>query len=264
MRIFAGVFFCLTLFGCASQVKVEPVLLGDQERIFRDGVPAVISKKGLVVLVAPVAIVRDGEEQPKFVVSVANTTQANFELDTTNFSALVDGKPLKIYTHAEIESDIKSKQAWAAVAVALGGAMQAASAQQAASNRYTTGTYNSTTQGNFNTYGKSNLYGNYNANTVGTYSGWTYDPAAGQAAANAVNAQTSSQLNALQQQGQAALNVAASSMLKITTVAPGTSYGGQIVLATFDVPDSGVNLDLSVLVAGEEHRFRFVNQRLKK
>lgn len=264
MRILAIIFLCLSLFGCASQVRVDPLLSTDQERIFRDGVPAVISKKGLVVLVAPAAVIRESKDQPKFVVSVANTTQASFDLDTTNFIALLDGKPLKVFTHAEIERDIKSKQAWSAVAVAMSGAMQAASAQQAASNSYTSGTYRSNTQGNFNSYGRSNIYGSYNASTNGTYSGWTYNPAAGQAAANAVNAQTNSQLNMLQQQGQAALNEAARNMLKITTVAPGTSYGGQIVLASFEVPESGVNLELTVVVAGEEHKFQFINQLLKK
>lgn len=264
MRIFAAIFLCLALFGCASQVRVDPVVSNDQERIYRDGVPAVISKKGLVVMAAPAVVVRESKDQPKFVVSVANTTNSNFDLDTTNFKVAVDGKPLKVFTHAEVESDIKSKQAWSAFAVALGGAMQAASAQQAASNSYSTGTYQSKTQGNFNAYGRSNIYGNYNSSTSGTYSGWTYNPAAGQAAANAVNAQTNSQLSMLQQQGQAALNEAARSMLKITTVAPGTSYGGQIVLATFDVPESGANLELTVSVAGEEHIFQFVNQRFKK
>ena len=250
--------------GCASQIKVDPVLLGNQERIYRDGVPAVISRKGLVVMAAPVKVIRDGKEQPKFIVSVANTSQSQFDVDTSNFAASVDGLPLKIFTHDEVADSIKSKQAWAAFAVALGGAMQAASAQQQASRSSNSGSYNSNTSGNFNTYGSSNLSGNYNANTAGTYTGWTYNPAAGQAAANAVNARTDSQMASLQQQGQAALDEAQKSILKQTTVSPGSSHGGQIVLATFDVPDAGSTLDLKVSVSGEEHLFRFTNQKYKK
>lgn len=250
--------------GCASQIRVDPVLLGDQERIYRDGVPAVISRKGLIVIAAPVKVIRDGEEQPKFIVSVANTSQSRFDVDTSNFAASVDGKPVKIFTHDEIADSIKSKQAWAAFAVALGGAMQAASAHQQASTSYNSGSYNSNTNGNFNTYGSSNLSGNYNAYTSGTYTGWTYNPAAGQAAANAVNVRTDAQMTSLQQQGQAALDEAQKSILKQTTVSPGSSHGGQIVLATFDVPDGGSTLDLQVSVAGEEHLFRFSNQKYKK
>ena len=259
-----AILFAALIAGCASPIKVAPVLLANQEQIYRDGVPAVISRKGLVVMAAPVAVIREGKEQPKFIVSVANTSQSRFDIDTSNFSASVDGQTIKIFTHDEVVSDIKSKQAWAAFAVAMGGALQAASAQRQASNSYNSGTYNSNTSGNFNTYGSSNLYGNYNATTVGTYSGWTYNPAAGQAAANAVNARTDSQLESLQQQGQAALGEASKNMLKQTTVAPGTSHGGQIVLASFDVPESGRTLELRVSVAGEEHLFKFTNQRYKK
>ena len=253
------------LAGCATEVRVDPVVLDNQEQIYRDGVPAIISRKGLVVMAAPVTVVREGKDKPKFIVSVANTSQTKFDLDTANFSASVDGKDLKVYTHQEVASDIKSKQAWAAFAVAMGGAMQAASAQRAASTAYNSGNYNTSTQGSFNAYGSnSNTFGNYNSNTNGTYSGWTYNPAAGQAAASAVNVQTNSNIASLQQQGKAALDEASQTMLKMTTVTPGSSHGGQIVLATFDVPETGAMLDLKVLVSGEEHLFRFKNQRYKK
>lgn len=264
MKTISVILLSVFLFGCASQVRVESVLLENQERIYRDGVPAVISKKGLIVMAAPVSILRQGKDKPKFIVSVANTSQSRFDLDTSNFSANVDGVPIKIFTHQEVADDIKSQQAWRAFAVAMGGAMQAASAQRQASSSYNSGTYNSNTNGNFNTYGSSSLYGNYNANTTGTYSGWTYNPAAGQAAANAVNARTTSQMASLESEGQAALNEAQKTILKQTTVMPGNSHGGQIVLASFDVPESGATLDIKVLVAGETHLFRFTNQRYKE
>lgn len=264
MRTIFVILVSLFLFGCASQVRVDPVLLANQERIYRDGIPAVISKKGLVVMAAPAAVLRKGKDRPKFIVSVANTSQSQFDIDTSNITASLDGMPIKIFTHQEVADGIKSEQAWRAFAVALGGAMQAASAQRQASSSYNSGSYNSNTNGNFNTYGSSNLSGNYNANTTGTYSGWTYNPAAGRAAATAVNARTDSQMESLQAQGEAALDEAQKSMLKQTTVMPGSSHGGQIVLASFDVPESGATLDIKVTVAGEDHLFRFTNQRYKK
>jgi predicted MPP superfamily phosphohydrolase len=231
----------LLLASCASQIKVDPVLLENQERIYRDGVPAVISRKGLVVVAAPVKVIREGKEQPKFIVSVANTSSSQFDIDTSNVVASVDGLPLKVFTHEEVADDIKSQQAWAAFAVAFSGGMEAASARQQASTSY-----------------------NYNANSTGTYTGWTYNAAAGQAAADAVNSRTNSQLALLQHEGQAALDDAQRDILKRTTVLPGTSHGGQIFLATFEVPESGSTLDLKVSVAGEDHQFRFTNQRYKK
>ena len=253
------------LAGCATPIRTDPVVSGDQERIYRDGLPALVSRKQLVVLVSPVTVVREGKERLRLIVSVANTSNASFDLDTSNFSAVVDGRPLKVFTHEEIAQEIKTRQAWATFAVALGGAMQAASAQQQASYASTSGTYNSNTTGNFNAYGtRSNVHGNYNAATTGTYSGWTYNPAAGQAAAAAVNAKTDANMANLHAQGQRALNEAARMMLKQTTVFPQSSHGGQIVLGEFEVPEAGSTLELTAKVRGETHIFQLTQQRQEK
>lgn len=253
------------LAGCATSIRTDPVVADGQERIYRDGLPALVSRKQFVVLVSPATVIREGKERLRLIVSVANTSTSAFDLDTSSFSAVVDGRPLKVFTHDEIAQEIKTRQAWAAFAVALGGAMQAASAQQQASYASTSGRYNSNTTGNFNTYGTtSNVYGSYNATTTGTYSGWTYNPAAGQAAAAAVNARTDANMARLEAQGQGALNEAARTMLKQTTVFPQTSHGGQIVLGEFEVPETGTTLELTARVQGEIHTFRFNQQRQKK
>lgn len=253
------------LAGCATPIRTDPVVLDGQERIYRDGLPALVSRKQFVVLVSPATVIREGKERLRLIVSVANTSTSALDIGTSNFSAAVDGRPLKVFTHDEIAQEVKTRQAWAAFAVALGGAMQAVSAQQQASYASTSGTYNSNTTGNFNAYGtRSNVYGNYNATTTGTYSGWTYNPAAGQAAAAAVNAKTDVDMARLQAQGQDALNEAARTMLKQTTVFPQSSHGGQIVLGEFEVPEAGTTLELTARVQGEIHIFQFTQQRQRK
>jgi hypothetical protein len=252
------------LVGCATPIRTDPVITDGQERIFRDGLPALVSRKQYIVLVSPTTTVREGKERLRLIVSVANTSTTSFDLDTSNFSAMVDGRPLKIFTHDEIAQEIRTRQARAAFAVALGGAMQAASAQQQASYASTSGTYNSNTTGNFNAYGnRSNVYGNYNATTSGTYSGWAYNPAAGQAAAAAINAKTDADMARLQANGQGALNEAARTMLKQTTVFPQSNYGGQIMLGEFEVPETGSTLELIAKVQDEMHTFQFTQQRQK-
>ncbi len=253
------------LVGCATPIRTDPIVSDGQERIYRDGLPALVSRKQFVVLISPATVVREGKDRLSLIVSVANTSNASFDLDTSNFTAVVDGRPLTVFTHEQIAQEIKTKQAWAAFAVALGGAMQAASAQQQASYASTSGTYNANTTGNFNAYGaRSSAYGNYSAATAGTYSGWTYNPAAGQAAAAAVNAKTDKDMAILQAQGRNALNEAARTMLKQTTVFPSTSHGGQIVLGEFEVPETGSNLQLTANVMGEKHVFQFTQQRQRK
>ena len=261
----AALAIVVLLAGCSTPIRTEPVISDGQERIYRDGLPALVSRKQFVVLVSPATVVREGKERLRLIVSVANTSTTSFDVDTSNFSAVVDGRPLKVLTHEEIAQEIKTRQAWAAFAVALGGAMQAASAQQQASYASTSGTYSSNTTGNFNAYGtRSSVYGNYNATTTGTYSGWTYNPAAGQAAAAAVNAKTDADMARLQVQGQGALNEAARTMLKQTTVFPQSSHGGQIVLGEFEVPEAGTTLELTAKVQGEIHTFQFTQQRQRK
>jgi hypothetical protein len=249
------------LAGCASPIRTEPTTLAGQTQIYRDGVPSTISKKRYVVMASPSNTVREGKERMRVVVSVANTSSDPIDISTANFLASVDGKPLKILTYEEIAQEIKSKQAWAAFAVALGGAMQAAAAQQQASYSSTYGTYNTRTSGTVNTYGaRTNNFSNFNANTSGTYTNWTYDPAAGQAAANAINANTAANMSALRVQGEAALRLAADNLLKRTTVSPNSSYGGQLVVGDFDVPVTGATLELVARIDGETHTFQFQQQ----
>ena len=261
----AFLFIAALTAGCAAPIKTDAVAASGQQRIFRDGIPSLISSKQSVVLVSPSTVVREGKDRLRLVVSVVNTSTASFDVNTTDFSATVDGRQLKILTHDEIVQEIKTKQAWAAFGMALAGGMQAASAQQQASYARTTGTYNSNTSGTVNAYGTrgSSAYGNYNSNTSGTYSGWTYDPAAGQVAAASVNAQTSANMASLQENGRSALNEAARTVLKQTTVFPQNSHGGQLVLAEFEVPEIGSLLELTAKIQGEVHQFQFIQRRQK-
>lgn len=254
----------IALIGCATPIRTDPIASNGQQRIYRDGLPALVSRKEFVVIVSPQTTARKSNERIRLIASVANTSDSPIDLDTSNFSATVDGRPLKVFTHDEIAQEIKTQQAWAAFATALGGAMQAASAQQQASYSSSYGSYNANTTGNFNTYGRYNTYGNYNSTTTGTYSGWTYNPAAGQAAAAAVNAKTEADMARLQAQGQNALNEAARTMLKQTTIFPNTSYGGQLVLGMFEIPEHGTTLELTVKIKDETHIFKFSQQRIKQ
>ncbi|MBB3121807.1 hypothetical protein [Pseudoduganella violacea] len=256
---------CAVLAGCASPIRTEPTLLAGQGQIYRDGIPSAISKKTFIVMASPSNSVREGKDRMRVIVSVVNTSPNPIDVSISNFSVLVDGRLEKIFTFEEIAQEIKTEQAWAAFAVALGGAMQASAAQQQASYKSTYGTYNTNTTGSLNTYGtRNNSFANFNANTVGTYSGWIYDPAAGQAAASSVHAQTTANLSNLQTQGEAALKIAAQTVLQRTTVFPNNSHGGQLVIGKFEVPDTGIIVDILANIEGETHTFRFTQLPARK
>jgi hypothetical protein len=236
------------LCGCATTIRVESIASDGQEQIYRNGVAALVSKKNVVVAVSPAEPTRRSNQNPRFVVSMLNTSPVPIDLDSTNVAATSDGKAVHVYTYEEVVADIQRRQAIAAALTAVGGALQAASAAQAASSRSYNGTY-TVTSSNYNTYGS------------GTYSGSVYDPAAGQAAAAAVNAQTNANMAAIRANGEAALSDAAQTLLKRQTVFPQSNFGGVVMLGAIDVPDAGDLLLIRVTIGGDEHTFAFRQRR---
>jgi hypothetical protein len=234
------------LSGCASTVKISALPGNDTEQIFRAGIPSLMSKKKHVVMISPEAMTRPNSSRPTFILSVTNLTDKSIEVDTTSVTASLDGKSLKVFTFDEVQAEIKRRQAISAALVAFGGALQASAAQQQAS---------------YSQYG-----GQYNTGAYsGTYQGWSYNPAAGQAAANAVNMQTQQNLSSIRQSGESALREAASNLLQRTTLLPGKSYGGKVVFANVSVEkEGGRELIIDVDLRDEVHSFRFLESVLPK
>lgn len=243
--IFVG-FIVTVLSGCASTVQISTLPDKNTEQIFRSGVPSLMSKKKHTVMISPEATTRQNNTRPSFILSVTNQGGQAFELDTTSVTANLDGSALRVFTFAEIQAEIKRQQAVSAVLVALGGAMQASAAQQQASYSQHGGRYGSGSQS-------------------GTYSGWSYNPAAGQAAANAVNVQTQQTLASIRQQGENALNAAATTLLQRTTILPGTSHGGKVLLTNVKVEKlKGREIVIDVDLQDEVHSFRFYESILAR
>lgn len=258
-KIMAAAVFVTLLPGCASLVRVEGVKSPGQQVVYKDGTQVVLSQKSTVVAVQPLNNTWNSNEHPRFVVSVTNRTPSPLDIDVTSVSANYRGENVKIYTYEEVTAEIKRKQSLRAFAVALGGAMRAYGASQAASTSYVSGSYSGNTYGSVNAYGSGGLaYGNYSANSYGTYSARVYDPAAGQAAATAVQAETNQQMESVRADAEAALGDARRSMMKRQTVMPGESYGGVVVLGEISAPEAhGDDLVLSVSFGGDEDKFKF-------
>jgi len=249
-KTIAAICLAVLLGGCVSTLTLQPTVLDGQQRIYQQGIESVISTKKVVVAIRPSSSTFKSQARPTVIISVFNRTDEPFDLSTEDIEAFADGHPLKVFTYEELTAEIKSRQAWAAVAAALNGAAQSMNAANAG-YRYQSGTFNGSVYG-------SNGYSAYGS---GSYSGYTYDPAAAQQAQAAANAQTQANLETINNETENALRGLSSTILRRTTVLPRTWAGGYVTLAKMP-PDQPHEIRIVVHAAGEQHEFLLRQVRL--
>jgi hypothetical protein len=173
-----------------------------------------------------------------FGVAVFNKGKAANNFGVENLAlANADNVPIKIFTASELIHKEKVKAAWQAVAVALGGA---AAAYSANANAY------STTNGYVSTpYGTA------------TYYSRTYNPAVAYAGTAAATAATGYGLISVKNSLDRAISDLRGHILQTTTIDPGGSYGGEVVADGLPKGRLPQDVILSVHWNGEEYPFRY-------
>jgi hypothetical protein len=220
--------------------------------MYKDGTEAVVSKKLSVVVVRPSTKTYTSEQRPTFVVSVFNGTDKPIVFSTENISASVDGSPLKVFSYDELVEELENTRKRILIAAALAGVAESISAAQAG-NQYTYGNFTTRYYGNHGYYGSG----------YGTYSGYTYNPAAAAQAQAAANAQMNQNFANITSSFNAALFHLSSTILKKETVFPNQWHGGYITLQQGPIPESSNTLSLKVIFGEEEHNFEFVQTKVK-
>jgi hypothetical protein len=245
--------FALLLQGCASTLKLDPQALDGQQKVYQEGVEAIISPKKALVAIRPSANTYSSEGRPTIVVTVLNGTAEMFNFSTEDVHVFVDGVPHKVFTYDELVAEVKRQQAWAAFAAALSGAAQSMNAANAGYT-YNSGTYNASAYDN---------YGN-RAYGYGSYSGYTYNAAAAQQAQAAANAQTQANMQAIKNQTEQSLSALSATMLKKTTVLPQAWHGGYVTIDKIPNKEQPHEIRVVVTAAGEEHEFLFNHFKVQK
>lgn len=219
----------------------------NQQAIVRDGVPALISAKRNVVFLRPVAPKQESHERPRFVVALFNKSKSPATFSVSDIR-VTSSRPretqIKVYTHSELADEVERARNTQLALGILSGAAGAVSAASAG-NSYTTGSFAQTSR-----YGTS----------YGTYSSQTYSPALTQAALDANNQATLSNLAGIEAQAQSKLSELQATIIKDHTLMPGEWHGAVIVLAQPEMGDAGAEYRISLRFDGEEHTFA-VNQR---
>ena len=231
----------LSLGACATSYSVTPVAGAAQNLTYDHGSAVVMSKKeNGAVRVAPTSTAFQG--RMSLGVVAFNDSKVSANLGTENVHVFTAaGAPVPIFTYEQLAKEAKTRAAWAAFAVALSAGANA----YAASQPTTVTTYGTA-------YGSRGGAVNYSSTAT------VYNPA-NAALANSINqAQTSRTMGQIGATLDATLAGLGNSVLRTTTVEPGSAFGGNVIIGKPKFA-KGEDQALRVLVNfnGEEHEFHF-------
>lgn len=217
----------------AGGPTIYPVQLGKEDVRFRNGV-ATVSLQELDGGVQITPLPMDHGELA-FGVAVFNGTNSSANIDVSNFRVEAGGQAVRVLTAQELIKKAQSRAAWAAFAVALAGGISAA-AESSRRNTYTSTVYT----------------------PRGTYRLVTTAPsAAGQLNATAIAAGTGVSLALIKGGLDQAIDRIGDTTLQLTTVDPGETYAGRIVLSRIKNLAPPMHVRLILNWAGREYVFEF-------
>ncbi len=262
--LFVALSGTIILSGCTTYGFLEPcVNTSTQEMMYSNGQRAVISKLNNTAIVVVPTSFKSGERMRVYV-QTANRTNEKFDFDSKSVSAdtgsLAERKVLRVYTYDELVAEERSRQAWAAFAIALSGISNSMAASNAGYS-YTTGTYGGSYGGNvYSPYGSS--YG-YDGTYSGTYSGTTYNPYISQLAQQQATDRMTSQLASIESRGNSVIESLGNSILRYNTVYPNSICGGQVEIDAPIVNEKDESFFwLDIETGTDVHEFKFKVHKL--
>lgn len=237
----------LALSGCTTTVRLQPVAGVDQQEIFIDGVPVLVSTKASTVKVRRSDAPYDSRARLAFSISVTNTTTTAFIVGSESVTVQMAGKPVKVFGYDELVKETNDNAKNEALSKAITGTFSAnAAASQAG-----------TTHHNAAVYGKNGE----SANVYGT----SYNAGAAQQARNAEDAKTQAEIAAIQRNAEKSLIYYSTRILKKNTLTPGATATGDVLTAPMQLSEKATegDVDLTVSTGNETHQFKFILRKLK-
>lgn len=215
-----------------SPVLIQAIQTGAESVRYYKGKPTLDLHQQLgSVQVSPFTIDRGSLV---FTVAVFNRAGAPVNVGIENVTATVDGNPYKVMTVEELIKKAQDKARWQQIGLAFLGGLAAYSASQPA-------TYRSTYRSPWGT---------------STYTSRYYSPYAAYRTAE-IGAMTGLAMNAVQDQLDRTTDALGENVIQLTTVDPGSSYAGKVVLAKLRDKRLPKRVRLMVSMNGETYPFEF-------
>jgi len=233
LLVAAGAAMVSTQAYAADKFVVQPVQVGAETARFDQGHATVdLEEAHGAVQVRPMAF---DHGSVVFGIAVYNDGQAPANIDLSNVAVRVNGQPVALYSADELAKRAKHRAMWTQIGLAaLGGVAAAAAASQRDHYRSTFVT----------------PHGVY-------HSSFSAPSAGGQVAAAAAIAGTGVGIARVQQQLDNTLDAIDGETVQLTTVDPGDSYAGQIVVAKTKLKGAPDRIDMLVSWNGEQYPFAF-------
>jgi hypothetical protein len=217
-----------------TPIVPQPFQIGEETTRFNKGIPVVSLElqKG-AVQITPTAM---DHGSLSFMIVVFNDGDqlANFGIE--NVTADIDGQTLTPFSKDQLESKAKNRAMWSQIGMAVLAGAAAAAASQAT----TKSTYHSRFRTPRGTYSYTSVYRD---NSVGVL-GATAATAGGVLAIRSIQQNLDDTLAQLDDE-----------IIQTTTVDPGESYGGRIVLQKIKATQLPQNVTVSITWNGEVYKF---------
>jgi hypothetical protein len=176
---------------------------------------------------------------PMFAIAFYNAGPEPVNIGLEDIHAAANGQPLRVFPVEELERQAKHKAWWSQFAIAMLGGV---SAGLAASQR---NTYHSTISG---------PYGTYSVHA-------SYPSLAGQLQAERISLDTAWSVAAIQYQLDRTIELINDHVVQRTTIDPGATYGGLIIMDKLKKGDPPFELHLDVDWNDERYPFAYVMQK---
>lgn len=218
----------------APRWELQPVQIGQESLRYNKGVPTVdLELKDGVVQVTPLEL---DHGSLSFGIAVYNDSWRTADFGVENIRVSYEGAPLQVFTREDLQKKAKSRALWTSLAVAaVGGVAAGLAASQQNHYRATT-----VTPG-------GRVFRSY-------YSG---PSAAGQFQSAAISAGTGVSIARIQGQLDQTLVDLGDEIVQRSTVDPGESYAGRIVVAKITPTTLPARVEIALSWNGETYPFAF-------
>lgn len=235
--IVCGSLLLATPVHAAKPFDVHGLIIGNEGARYVKGVPTLDLQQRLgAVQLRSFGFLNN---RPMFAIAFYNAGQEPVNIGPENIHVTANGQPLTIFTVEELQRQAKNDAFWNKFALAMAGGLGAAAA---ASQR---STYSSTL---------STPYGTYRYHS-------SYPSIYGQLQADRISTDTAWGMAAIQHQLDATLERLDDHVVQRTTIDPGQSYAGRIILDKLKKSDPPFELRFDVDWNGERYSFAYVFHR---
>lgn len=234
---FCGLLLMATSAQAGKPFDVHGLIVGNEGARYVKGVPTLDlqQQRGAIQLRS----LGFYNNHPMFAIAFYNAGAEPVNIGLEDIHATANGEPLRIFPVEELERQAKHKAWWSQFAIAMLGGVSAGLAASQRDHSYGT------------------IRGPYGTYTIHT----SYPSLAGQLQAERISLDTAWGIAAIQYQLDRTIELINDHVVQRTTVDPGSTYGGLIIMDKLKKGDPPFELHLDADWNGERYPFAYVMQK---